>query len=411
MKKIVSILAICSVCILGACSSSQEKANSVPVINIEKGLKQFKVHKLSTFAKKLRYVRLETNKNCLVTRNIKKIYLEKGKIIVMDGEPFLKVFDAYTGKYLYNIGKKGQGVGELPRLYSSDINPQKNVVLLNWNKISNQFNLEGKFIKQVNLPALNAKEHIYSNGVAIDQNLYASGISHSGEAQQNLTVVFNDEKQLINTTKCYENLIQLTEMGIVVFSPFDQAGTFYRSPNHIRYFRGISDTIYSYSSKKQTFLPAFCFNYGKHKTTRKVGPNRENKDLIKIRSICENKRYMFLDFETVKASPEPFDDEVFRGGSICRFKNNSILGVFNKQSATLDFLLQPIKGIRGLKNDLDNGIPFMVRSVSSKGELIDYYQADKFLEYAKRLKRTPNSFNKIIKQISEDDNPVVIIAE
>ncbi len=411
MKKIVSILAVCSVCFLGACSSSQEKDSSVPVINIEKGLKQFRVHQLSTFAKKLRYVRLETNKNCLVTRNIKKVYFEKGKIIVMDGEPFLKVFDAYTGKYLYNIGKKGQGVGELPRLYSSDINPQKNMVLLNWSKISNQFNLEGKFIKQVNLPALNAKEHIYSNGVVIDKNLYASGISHAGETQKNLTVVFNNEKQIINTTKCYENLIQLTEMGIVVFSPFDQAGIFYRSPNHIRYFRGISDTIYSYSSKKQTFLPAFCFNYGKHKTTRKVGPNRENKDLIKIRSICENKRYMFLDFETVKASPEPFDDEIFRGSSICRFKNNFILGIFNKQSATLDFLLQPIKGIRGLKNDVDNGIPFMVRSVSSKGELIDYYQADKFLEYAKRLKRTSNSFNKMIKQVSEDDNPIVVIAE
>ncbi len=396
--------------LLGACNPSNEKNNSIPIIDIEKGLKQFKIRKLSTFARKLRYVRLETNPNCLVTQNIKKIYIEKGKIIIMDQAPFLKVFDAYTGKYLYNIGRKGQGPGELPYLYSSDVNPPNNVVLLNWNKISNQFNLEGKFIKQIIHPQLNNKESIYSNSITINKNQYAAGIRYAGENQKTMIAVFNHKKQLITTCKSYENVIQ-HKIYKGVFMPFGQAGVFYRSPNHIRYFRGISDTIYSYHTAQRTFLPAFCFNYGKHKTTRKTWGDGENKDVIKISHICENRRYLFLDFYTKNASPEPFDDEIYRNGSICTFKNTAILGVFDKKSGSLDFLLQPIKGIRGLKNDLDEGIPFTVRSVSSKGELIDYHQSYKFLEYAEKFKNTSKSFKKLVEKIGEDDNPIVVIAE
>ncbi len=247
------------------------------------------------------------------------------------------------------------------------------------------------------------------NGIAIDNNLYATGIFYWGENQKNLTVIFNDNKQIIDTTKCYENF---TFGKTPIYSKFGQSGVFYRAPNNIiRYYRGLSDTIYSYHSEKQTFLPAFCINHGKHRTTRITGPKSENKDLIKTLSICENKRYLFFDFYTKKASPEPFEDEISRGGRNFRFINTSILGIFDKELESLDFLLQPIPSIKGLQNDIDNGIPFTVQNVSSKGELIDYHSAYKFLEYADKLKNPKKSLKNIIKQVKEDDNPIVIIAE
>ncbi len=390
--------------------NEEQENSSVSTIDIEKELKDFKIRKLSDFAKNLRYVRLETKENCLISGAIKKIYYEKGKIIVMDGDPYLKVFDGYSGKYLYNIGSKGQGPGELPYLYSTDINAEKDVVLLNWGEYSNQFNLNGKFLKSNTSPTLlDKKQSIAANRIAIDTNLYAAGIHYVGEKQSILTIIFNGEKQIIDTTECYENFIQC---HIKVYSLFGQSGVFYRVPNNIiRYYRGLSDTIYAYNAKKQTFLPAFCVNYGKHRASRKTHPNERNKDKIEIRQLCENKRYLFFDFETIKASPEPFEDEIYRGGQYLKFTNNSILGVFDKRTKSFDFLLQPIPAIKGLQNDIDNGIPFNVKNVSSKGELITYYQSYKFLEYAEKLKNPKDSFKKILKQIKEDDNPIVVIAE
>lgn len=336
--------------------------------------------------------------------------MEEDKIFVMDQKPYLKVFDAFTGTYLYNIGKQGRGPGELPYLSNVDINPYTHTILLNW-RIVNKFNFQGKFQGSIKPPSIDSVESVSSNMVMMQDNLYAGGIRYYGGNQQNLIAVFDSNKLIINKKKCYENFIQMADPSLVVWSPFDQAGVFYRTQKEVRYFRGISDTIYSYSQQQRTYTPVFVFNYGKHKTTCRTVPGLENKDLVKIKSVSESKRYIFLDFDTKKASPEPFEDEFYRGESCYNYTNTSILGIFDKKKETLSFLLQPIPGIRGFKNDIDQGIPFRVRSVTSKGQMIDYYHACKFLEYAKKIKAPNGKLKATISEVSEGDNPIIVIAQ
>lgn len=159
------------------------------------------------------------------------------------------------------------------------------------------------------------------------------------------------------------------------------------------------------------FLPYFVIDYGKHKSTLNFSKDAENPDLIMISSIRENDRYVFLGFTTEKASPEPYEDEIYRVGRWNKFTNQSITGIFDKKTKAFHFLLQPIRGIPGIKNDIDGGISFFVRNVSSNNRLIDYYHAHKFLELAERLPSKSDSFAKVVSEISEEDNPVVLIAE
>lgn len=399
--------------ILLSCISSSKNDSEIPIIDIEKELGNFQISRLSTFASSIRYVRLETGENFLVTNSINNIYLEDNKIFIQDEEPYLKVFDAKTGKYLYNIGSKGQGPGELPYLYTVNINPFEKKILLCWGNIVHHFDFDGTFLGRLDIPFVDSLESIRIVA-AIDEHRFAGAVRvQGGENQKNLVIIFDDSQEIIGSLKCYENPIQPTTgpSGIIVWSPFDQEGLFYRANRGIRYFRGFTDTVFTYKNEAQMFVPFYVIDYGKHKSTLNFTRGAENPDLIKVASIKENERYIYIDFDTTKASPEPYEDEIYRGGQLYQFINHSISGIFDKQERKFHFLLQPIPGIRGLDNDIDNGIPFFVRGTSSNNQLIDYYHAHKFLENAQLLSDPSNSFTTIIEQISEEDNPIIIIAE
>ena len=393
-----------------SCAPSSKNDLDFPIIDIEKGLGNFQVFKLSEFASSIRYVRLETHEDCLVTNRIHNIYLEDNKIFVLDDEPYLKVFDAETGKYLYNIGSKGQGPGELPYLYSVDINPYENNILLCWGNFLHRFDFDGNFLGKTEPPLIDDNKRINAPVISIGAGHFAGTIQSYGD-QNDLVILFNDNQEITGSLQCYENPIQPPNIPGGVWSPFDQGGLFYRVNRGIRYFRGFTDTVYAYKSEAQMFFPFFIIDYGKYKSTLNFTRDAENPNLIKVSSIKENNRSVFLDFHTQNASPQPYEDEVYINGTLYKFINHSISGIFDKQKQSFHFLLQPIPGIPGLVNDLDKGIPFFVRNVSTDDRLIGYHHAYKFLEYVESLPNPNTSFTEIVNKISEDDNPIVIIAK
>lgn len=410
MKKINVIYIL--VLVITSCTSTSKSDSEFLIVNIEEGLNNFQISNLSDYASSIDYVRLETHDDCLVLNKINNIFIEDNKIFVHDSEPYLKVFDAETGKYLYNIGSKGQGPGELPNMYSVDINPDNKIILLCWGEFIHRFDFDGNFLGKIKIPSTDDNEWISAPIVTLDDYNYAGIVVHYGEEQKSLAILFNTKQEIIGSLKCYENPIQPPNLGGgIVWSPFSQGGLFYRCESEIRYYRGFSDTVYTFNKERTTFNPYFIIDYGKHKSTLNFTRYAENPDLIKVSSIRENEGNVFLNFTTMKASPEPFEDEIFRGGVWSKFTNHSIIGVLNKKNESFHFLNQPILGIPGIKNDIDGGISFWVRNVSSNGELIDFHHAYKFLEYAEALPDASDSFNEIVSQISEYDNPIVIISK
>ena len=392
------------------CSKTEKSSLEILVLNIEQALNNFQISSLSEFSTTIRYVPLETTDSSLVTNQIRNVYVENDKVFVMDDDPFLKVFSAQTGEYLYNIGKKGQGPGELPHLASVDINASENIILLCLRNTVHCFDFEGNFIRKINLPDLDGDVEAYEPVVWLDEKKYASVI-RPVENQENLLILFDDEQQLMGELKCYDNPVQPDIASIRVWSSDYQGGRFYRTDKSVHYYRGFTDTVFTYNPEENMFSPHFIINYGKHKSTLDFNPGKENSDLIMISSINENEEYIFLAFSTTKASPQPYKDLFFREGEFFEFINQSIFGVYDKKEESLHFLLQSIPGIPGLNNDLDRGIPFYIRKVSSTGQLIDYYQSYKFLELAENIPNADDTFVQIAKQVSDDDNPIIIIAE
>lgn len=412
MKK-PSIIYALLIVLITSCSSSNKEESEYPIINVEQALKDFRIKNLSDYASSIRYVLLETTDECLVTNYINNIFLEDNKIFVYDNEPFLKVFDATTGKYLYNVGKKGLGPGESTGITAVDINIEDKRIILSSMPV-HEYNFEGKFIGKVELPYIGKNETSNRPIVSMSKDNYASAVRPDMfEHQENSIIVFNNRQEVLETLECYDHPIQPDIYG-PVWSPEMEGGQFYRSNGNLRYFRGFTDTIYANQRDKNTFSPLFIINYGKHKSTLDYNRGAENPNIIQIASISENKKLAFLKYRTRNASPEPFKKSIpdWRTGSgFIEITDNSIVGLLDKKKQEFHFLLQPIPGMVGLANDLDNGIPFKVLNTSSSGELIDYYQASDFLENAARLSNPDPNFIKIANQVKETDNPILIIAQ
>src|SRR5690554_65209 len=410
MKKILYAL---SILLSVSCNTSRDDIGTgIPTIDIEKELSNFKISKLSDYASFVRYVSLETDDICLVTNTIRNVFVEDNKIFVFDYDPFLKVFDAEDGSYLYNIGGRGQGSGELPYLNTVDINPFTKKIYLSWSSFINEFDFEGNYLRSITKPVLDEDEiesisHIITS---LDENLFAAAIQHYGDQQKTMIVIFTDEQEVVARLPGYENPI-FPNSTLTSYSPHDQGGNFYRSNNTVNFYRGHTDTVFTYNVKESSFLPIVSINYGKHRTNMIFYPDSENPNLIKIRSISGNKEFIFFHFDTYKASPEPFDDEIYRGDSFIQFVDYSIRGIYETTTGSFHFLNQPIPAIQGLENDLDGGVPLVVRNVSTDNKLIDFYQADKFLSNAHKMSSYSDSFAQLVSQINEDDNPIILIAE
>jgi len=61
-------------------------------------------------------------------------------------------------------------------------------------------------------------------------------------------------------------------------------------------------------------------------------------------------------------------------------------------------------------NDIDNGIPFWPKYISSKNEFIDIVQSFDIIKHAEKLPNSDDSFKKFVERIDEEDNPIIIIA-
>lgn len=405
---------IYTVLLLSFCScnfhQSNETLSAFHVIDIERSLSDFKITSLSSYSSKIRYVKLETRDDCLVSQEIKKIHLEQGKIFINDDAPYLKVFDAYTGKYLYNIGKKGQGPGELAYLNYFDISPEKEQIILSGTGRSYRFSFDGTFIDKVDKPTVDSII-LDSNVVFLDNDLYAASLRYPKEPQEYALILFDEQMKITNSLRSYRDPIQ--HPTIKVWSPLIQSGFFYRNGQDVRYYRGICDTIYTYNSNNQSFVPAFCFDWGKHQPHLFYDPSKQNPDEIWLsqKTISENTRFVFFDFLSKRASPEPFKERVYRVNRWFEITNSAIYGIYDKQEEKLHFLLQPIPGVRGLKNDLDGGIPFWPKSISSDYQMVDYYHTSRFLEIADKLDNPDKSFSEFVRTCSEEDNPVIIITK
>ncbi|CDN30591.1 hypothetical protein BN938_0486 [Mucinivorans hirudinis] len=392
-----------------SCTLSKNGDNKTHTIYIKESLNNFEKQSLSGYAKDIRYVKLETGENCFVTQAIQGIYLINGLIYVHDYDAYLKVYDGDSGKYLFKVGGHGNGRGELPYLSSVDINAKEDYILLN-SAYSNVFDLKGNFKGRFEEPKIEIDgAWLANNIVMVGKNQYSAGFSTNTGHQKYALTVFNEQGDILAYLNSYRDRIQ---EGASSSCPFDQTGLYTRNRDDIFYYRGLSDTIYRYNSRDTQFVPYLTIEYGKHLQISTNIQSEENPDFVSLSAFVDNERYSFLQLATLTCHRETYPDKIIYPPDFeHNFDNSTIWGIYDHKQQTFTLLLQSVKGLPGLGNDLDGGLPFFPKSISSENELVDYYHADRFLAMASKLPNPSESFKEFIKGISEEDNPIIIIAK
>lgn len=281
--------------------------------------------------------------------------------------------------------------------------------MLSWSKITNKFDFDGNFLERIIHPNSDSLQTVNYNVVLINDSLYAAGFQNYTDHQENAVIVFDRNNHVISLLKSFETPIKHPEFK--TWSPFEEGGIFYRTDTNIRFYRAVCDTIYTYNSSEKMFIPRYSLFFGKHRSNHNHNPDTENSDVVMLNSIVETRTHIFMSFYMKKQAPEPFEDTTWWDNQLRKFTNLNVYGIYDKKENNLHYLLQPIPKILGLDNDIDNGIPFWPKSASSSGEMIDYHQAYKFIEYAEQLNQSDTSFKSVLNVIPEDDNPVVVIVK
>lgn len=292
------------------------------------------------------------------------------------------------------------------------INASEKRILLNWSVFTYLFDFDGNFLGRSYRPEFaesDEAEKTVPNVAMINENLFAVGFYTPKDHQENAAMIYDKEQNIINVLKSYKDRIQ--PPGFSTYNINHQGGSFHWCMDQLHYYRGLSDTIYTFEDRNKSLEPYLVFDFGKHSSNYNYNPGTENEDAITVQALSENNRALFVDFFSTRMSPEPYEGKVWRSttGWLKGLFNN-FYAVYDKEKEELYCLLQPTKSILGLNNDLDNGIPFWPKSISNKNELIDYYHAYKFLEHANKITNPGEAIKELIQNIDEEDNPIIIIA-
>lgn len=148
MKSILNFLVLIIIFFLFACNNQVSKNKLVKA-----NLKTIKINgdinnllQIDSLFSEIKAIPLETRDDCLISR-IVKIIIYNDKIFLQDKAKRLLVFNI-QGKFLHQIGKKGNGPGEYLELRDFEIDKNGNIYVLEFKKIL-KYDNQGNYLNTI----------------------------------------------------------------------------------------------------------------------------------------------------------------------------------------------------------------------------------------------------------------------
>jgi hypothetical protein len=366
--------------------NSDKNKNELPIIDCEKAI-YGEVDKSSfdKFLEPIKYIPLETNKECLISK-INNIIYYKDCFYVVNYSVLLK-FNS-QGKFICQIGKKGKGPKEYLQL--RDVSIQSDTIYINGRNKILVFNLDGKYISEFAFPDALDFEKLHDSFVFFN----------SGTGK----VIFTDLKGQITKSIVYEKT-EGEKQSLTL--NYNHHHTFFQSPSMCCINTGYTDTIQELDSSNR-LIPKYVINLGKFKLP------------------AEN-RVEFVGFDKFDKLSAPFIRPVLIDS------NNLLFIQFNRWFERCDIktlgLTDNLTGAIGLgvydKNnsrfynlsdeDKDKTFPcFYPYFSDGKDHLISYVSAYDALNYFEKNKSNPVLFKPFVAlthQLNETDNPVIMVTK
>ena len=367
MKYLFSFLCLC--CVLSV------SAQKPVVINLAKAISESpKEIMLNELASDIRYVPLETTDDCLMNNEF-YIMQYTGEDIITSG---IFHFDK-NGKFLNKIGSKGQGPEEyLQGLFAFGDWKNKLLYVQNWTTLT-CYGFDGTFVRSVPTPQLNM-------GAAglFDENhiLYSNDIYYADKANP-IQLYMVDSQNGKTVSKWRGHLEENKKYGMILTS----RDFMYNYDNSLFYKPALENVIFKIlSPKKRQLVYKFdCSGKDIDVSADEVDPKKRFQ-FLSVYWAKETAQYLFVNYG---------------------MKNISRLGIYDKEKETFTNVT--------IKDNLAGGYDIHPAWTSDDNHLLMIYYAGGLLQDKEKrystglLPERKKELDELLKNIKEDDNPVVIL--
>lgn len=367
MKYLFSFLCLC--CVLSV------SAQKPVVINLAKAISESpKEIMLNELASDIRYVPLETTDDCLMNNEF-YIMQYTGEDIITSG---IFHFDK-NGKFLNKIGSKGQGPEEyLQDLFAFGDCQYKLLYVQNWTTLT-CYGFDGTFVRSIPTPQLNM-------GAAglFDENhiLYSNDIYYADKANP-IQLYMVDSQNGKTVSKWRGHLEENKKYGMILTS----RDFMYNYDNSLFYKPALENVIFKIlSPKKRQLVYKFdCSGKDIDVSADEVDPKKRFQ-FLSVYWAKETAQYLFVNYG---------------------MKNISRLGIYDKEKKTFTNVT--------IKDNLAGGYDIHSAWTSDDNHLLMVYYAGGLLQDKEKrystglLPERKKELDELLKNIKEDDNPVVIL--
>jgi hypothetical protein len=395
----------------------EKEIESVPIIEVEKNIKNFKPFKLSDLDCELEYIVLETISDAILM-DIRFVDIYDDYILISDTDKCL-LFDR-SGKFIEKIGSQGRGPGENRAFTQAKI--FKDIILLpdGLSNVMNIFNLNGEFINTLKSPG---QFHVLNSNswMPVTDTTFLVHIPNIIGNEENRVVLIDSNGEILQK---YANTTFYTngdDKGIFLIP-----ATFYKHNDNIYFKQLLNDTIWKLSDGYLN--PKYIFDLGKYGISLEDYAlswklfREKLADGITIENIFETRDYIFFIMNFWRNYPFTFyKDSPHTPSGISHYP---IIGLLNKVDdnvflvapSNVDHQIEP----NGIKNDIDGGINFMPRYAVSDTLIVswfDTYQlkmyiaSEVFKNSTSKYPEKKKELEKLAASLDENDNPVLMLVK
>ncbi|PKO98459.1 MAG: hypothetical protein CVU13_09885 [Bacteroidetes bacterium HGW-Bacteroidetes-8] len=410
----LTMLVLLSVSSINSLSAQNSKAINIDVV---KAIGGEKIDYLSNYAKDIQYIPLETKKESLI-KTIIRIIVEKNKIFILSDNKSILVFDI-KGNFIGKVDRFGRGPQEHTGIISFLVDPvSENICILSSQGVF-EYDIKGNFIYKIEkIPEATTLNTFFKIKDGVFLVNWSKHIDVEGMTSMLSTnsILYKDGKHQ-NLHTYSQKATNVSKPGsplMLVFQGYQYS--FYKYGESIRAERANNDTIITIDSKYK-ITPEYIFNFGKY--GYKSGDDKyekmilEDDKIISRSSPIESTNYLFLNFYFRGLAPEPFETSTTLlgpGNKTHILKHTDVKAIYDKKNKELRLLKRPYKEKSGLVENIQYGPEFWPKSINSKNELISFMSASYLMNYCSEKKGDKTKVDAIASKLSEEDNPVVVIA-
>ena len=396
---------------------SDKKAESeYPIIDVVGSVEKYQRVYCSDYFSSIELIPLETREDCLLQGGINPNVVLKDSFIFMRGSDNLYAFST-SGKFLNQIGSKGQGPGEY--IYSSRffLSTDKSVIYVEDLTKILEYDFNGNHISTIQRPSsVFSGFHYAGNGVFI------CSIYNDGKNKYKYYLL-NQNGEFIDSLPNYV----FFNREIPIYSTHDTALLPIRVDNKLYLKDFINDTLYILEDSK--LQPTYIFGLGNYSYPI------ENLVTTDIMNVMPRNSFFFQSNFAIVGMPELFFYLIHVPNLFSKpqakpthntftreltTNNSNVYGIYNIVEKTNILLDTDDYGQKGIINDINGGLPVIPRYYAGDGVVVCAWEADNMKEMltdeyfaSQNIKdqQAHQKLKEILKNLKADDNPVVVIAK